>query len=728
MSVEEVKRAQTSLTCPVCYQLYKNPKYLPCYHSYCERCLEKMQIRSKVICPDCKKEARVPAGGVKKFATNFFINRLVDDLILKKKVPGKEKVKCDNCGDDHSVVSFCPDCNMFLCQACSDQHQHNEKCQDHNLVPLTELKPNKNVPAVQAKVEIPLCKEHDYELKHYCETCDVLVCMYCTMKEHSGHNHDSTKAVAGKLKKVTAPIEEMVQDLSIAHNKIDKMRNKIRTQGEEVNKIIDQHYGQLIDDLLQQKDQLKQQVYDIVSHKEVALKSQLDEVDSTHAELLNIKEVSAALASNSDHEVLSAKKQVIDGMQQLTEKFQKLSKNPVQSATMEFVPTDEDFPQFGKLCSTAPPDPHTTMVCDLPQSIIVGEEVEATVITNDSNGDQCSKGDNRVLVELQSSSGTVAVAVVRDYKDGSYVASFIPEQVGQANLSVSLNGQHIKGSPYSIIVCKNYQLLHLANKTVHNIHSMGQPWGIAFGRNGIWAVADFTKHCVHIFDDQDQLIKTFGTCSGSGPLNSPRGVAFDDDNHLYVADTANHRVQKFDVNGYYLLQFGGYGSGNGQLNHPFGVVAHNGRVYVADKDNHRISVYQDDGQFCFSFGSNHLGDPWDVAINADNRLLVADGSHHCIVTHTLDGSYVGKFGAQGSKKGQLNKPYSLCSDVNGFILVTDGNHRVNVFDHAGKFIYCFGSCGASKSQFDHPYGISLSSNNNIYICDSWNNRVQIFTN
>ena len=331
-------------------------------------------------------------------------------------------------------------------------------------------------------------------------------------------------------------------------------------------------------------------------------------------------------------------------------------------------------------------------------------------------------------MELQSSSGIVTIAVVRDNKDGSYVALFVPEQVGKANLSVSLNGQKIKGSPYGMVVCKNYRSVHVANKTVCNISGMGQPWGIAFGRNGIWAVADFTKHRVHIFDDQDHVIKSFSPCGDTSVLNSPHGIAFDDDNHLYVADTGNHRVQKFDVNGYYLLQFGDYGSGDGQLNHPFGVVAHNGRVYVADKDNHRISVYQDDGQFCYSFGSGHLGDPWDVAINADNQLLVADGGHHCIVTHTLDGNYIGKFGRHGSKRGQLNKPYNLCSDVNGFVLVTDYDHRVNVFDNTGNFIHCFGSYGASKNQFDHPYGIALSFNNSIYICDTWNSRVQIFTN
>ena len=245
MSAAEVKKAQNNLTCPVCYQLFKNPKYLPCYHSYCEGCLEKMQVQSKIICPECRKEAKVPAGGVKELPNNFFINRLVDDLILKKKVDGEQEVKCDECNGDDSVVSFCPDCNLFLCHSCNDHHKRSKFFRGHAVVPLTELKSNKDA-SIQAKLKIPLCKEHDEQLKYYCETCDELVCMYCTVKKHNGHHHDSVKQMATKhrnqLKKITDPVEGMIKNLSEAHDNIEKMMKKTRSRGEEVDKKIDQYY------------------------------------------------------------------------------------------------------------------------------------------------------------------------------------------------------------------------------------------------------------------------------------------------------------------------------------------------------------------------------------------------------------------------------------------------------------------------------------------------------
>ncbi|XP_065908118.1 tripartite motif-containing protein 2-like [Dysidea avara] len=722
MSAVEVKKAQDNLSCPVCYQLYKNPKYLPCYHSYCEGCLEKMQVQSKIICPECRKEAKVPAGGVKEFATNFFINRLVDDLILKKKVAGEEEVKCDSCDENDPVVSFCPECNSFLCSLCNDFHKRNKQLRNHDVVPLTELRSNKDT-LVQAKPIVPLCKYHDEQLKYYCETCDELVCVYCTVKKHNGHNHDTTKNMASKhrsqLKEVTTPIEKMLQDLYDVQDNIGKMMKKIRKEGDEVNKQVDQHYDGLVEKLMKQKDQVKQEVFNAVSQKEKALTTQLDEVDSAQAELVSMKELNDALEKSSDQEALSAKKQVIDGMQQITGKYKKLNKHSVKSASMEFIPNKGLFPQFGTFYANA----NCSEVL-LPQSIIIGKKVEVTIITKDSNGDHCSTGGHKVFVQLKSFTGNVTVGEVRDNNDGSYVASFVGEQVGEAKLHVSINDQKIKKSPFSLMI-RSYQALNQPSKIVT---SNGKPWGIAFDKKGVWAYTDQFNNCVHVFDSRDQYVKKFGyPGKNNGNFKSPHGIAFDSDNHLYVADTNNHRVQKFCVNGNYLLQFGGFGAHDGQLKEPYGITTHNGRVYVADSRNRRISTFQYDGQFCISFGSDILAFPEDVVATSNNQLLVADHGQHCIVTFTLDGQYVGKFGTQGSNRGQLNSPFSLATDVNGFIFVGDGNDRVSVFDHVGNFIHCFGSQGCANGQFKEPRSIFFGSNASIYVSDYNNKRIQIFT-
>ena len=51
------------------------------------------------------------------------------------------------------------------------------------------------------------------------------------------------------------------------------------------------------------------------------------------------------------------------------------------------------------------------------------------------------------------------------------------------------------------------------------------------------------------------------------------------------------------------------------------------------------------------------------------HLIVVDYSHSCVYTFTLDGEYVGKFGSEGTARGQLDYPYGLTIDINGFIIV-----------------------------------------------------------
>ena len=53
------------LECAVYLEQYKEPKVLPCLHSYCRGCLEKLEQRvggkySTVKCPECQDETEVP--------------------------------------------------------------------------------------------------------------------------------------------------------------------------------------------------------------------------------------------------------------------------------------------------------------------------------------------------------------------------------------------------------------------------------------------------------------------------------------------------------------------------------------------------------------------------------------------------------------------------------------------------------------------------------------------
>jgi len=83
-----------------------------------------------------------------------------------------------------------------------------------------------------------------------------------------------------------------------------------------------------------------------------------------------------------------------------------------------------------------------------------------------------------------------------------------------------------------------YQAIEKPTKTI-KINSLGQCWGIAFGEKGVWGVADYSNHCVHLFDssNQDDLIRSIGTKgSGKGEFNGPVSLAFDNRSCMYVVD------------------------------------------------------------------------------------------------------------------------------------------------------------------------------------------------
>ena len=84
----------------------EKPKFLPCHHSYCEQCLEKMNEESRITCSQCRKEVIVPAGGVKEFDNAFIINHMVDQLVLKCTVEDEPEVECDECSRDKSIKAL----------------------------------------------------------------------------------------------------------------------------------------------------------------------------------------------------------------------------------------------------------------------------------------------------------------------------------------------------------------------------------------------------------------------------------------------------------------------------------------------------------------------------------------------------------------------------------------------------------------------------------------------
>ena len=69
-------------TCPICLEMFDNPKSLPCLHTFCLKCLQgyfkDKCLGDEVPCPMCRKEFEIPDDGLEGLQHHFFVQRLVD--------------------------------------------------------------------------------------------------------------------------------------------------------------------------------------------------------------------------------------------------------------------------------------------------------------------------------------------------------------------------------------------------------------------------------------------------------------------------------------------------------------------------------------------------------------------------------------------------------------------------------------------------------------------------
>ena len=70
------------LECSVCYKQMVHPKMLPCKHTFCLSCLDKITnyYLKKISCAICGSQHYLPIGGVKWFPNNLTLASLIDSI------------------------------------------------------------------------------------------------------------------------------------------------------------------------------------------------------------------------------------------------------------------------------------------------------------------------------------------------------------------------------------------------------------------------------------------------------------------------------------------------------------------------------------------------------------------------------------------------------------------------------------------------------------------------
>lgn len=146
-----------------------------------------------------------------------------------------------------------------------------------------------------------------------------------------------------------------------------------------------------------------------------------------------------------------------------------------------------------------------------------------------------------------------------------------------------------------------------------------------------------------------------------------------------------------------------------------------GAFFVTDPRMGGISKFDSLGQFIQLIKTPEA--PQGIAINDQGNLIVSQGNSVAILDQ--NGSEIGHL---GSGVGQFKKANGIAIDAAGYIYVSDTlDNNVKVFTANGMFVKTLGSKGTGPGQFSMPTGITYEkASNQIAVADTQNGRIQFF--
>lgn len=119
--------------------------------------------------------------------------------------------------------------------------------------------------------------------------------------------------------------------------------------------------------------------------------------------------------------------------------------------------------------------------------------------------------------------------------------------------------------------------------------------------------------------------------------------------------------------------------------------------------------------------------PLYVALDPQGNVYVSDRFRSAIDRYSPSGDYLGTFEPRDHRPVD---PLAVAFDKAGNFYVTDalkGQHRLLVYDPSGNLKLMLGKEGQELGEFSFPNGVAVDGRGNIYVADSNNGRVQIFT-
>ena len=326
----------------------------------------------------------------------------------------------------------------------------------------------------------------------------------------------------------------------------------------------------------------------------------------------------------------------------------------------------------------------------------------------------------------------------------------------------------------------------IAGGRVDDLHpaissALARPLDVAVDAAGNPYIADQSNHCIRRIDRVTGVFTTvagngIGTYGGDGgpatsaSLRYPGGVALDAAGNLYIADTSNNRIRVVDAATKTIRTIAGNGnagfSGDGgpatqaQFNFPESVALDSrGNLYIADTGNSRIrkvdattstvTTIAGIGDLGFSGDGGpataaRLNSPYSVEVGTSGNVYIADTNNSVVrkivaatgIISTVAGTTPGGFAGDGgpATAAKLLVPIGLTIDAAENLYVSDSfNNRVRRVEAATGIITTLagstrgfgGDSGPAESALlNDPAGLAVDAAGNVFVADTNNNRLR----
>ncbi len=219
--------------------------------------------------------------------------------------------------------------------------------------------------------------------------------------------------------------------------------------------------------------------------------------------------------------------------------------------------------------------------------------------------------------------------------------------------------------------------------------------------------------------------------AGLGEFNKPRSVAVDAGDNLYVVDMTG-RVQKFSPDGDFLSFWQMPQTDKGK---PKGMCRdEKGNIVVLEPHYSRVNHFAPDGKRVAQWGAHgtnagELAFPRSVVVNSRGNIFVSEyGLTERVQQFTAEGKqWIRLLGKGGDGDGEFNRAEGLGIDAQDRLYVADScNHRIEIFSPDGKFVAAYGRPGTGLGEMSYPYDVTVDAQGLQFVCEFGNSRIQIF--